>query len=55
VTGLSLVVVECLQLHFFLYASFSHAFRWSTTNKKEFYNFTTPTGLMEFSCLEGII
>ena len=39
---------------FFVCASFSHAFRWSTTNKSSLYFFTTPTGLTELSCLEGI-
>jgi len=34
---------------------FFHAFRWSTTNHNSLKFFTTPTGLTELSCLEGII
>ena len=39
----------------FVHLSFSHAFRWSTTNHNSLKFFTTPTGLTELSCLEGII
>ena len=37
-----------------MHLSFSHAFRWSTTNHNSLKFFTTRTGLTELSCLEGI-